>query len=193
MSSEPEPEHATAPSDPASLPVAAWATSDPAIVAALAAVGIATPAAAGTPAPSENDLRKCFHQAALRWHPDKNHGSTEAKSKFQEISDAYALLIEHALGDTGGGAAGASFTVVTSAGNWAALAKALEEVCAESDFFPLLVDGTGDGKTWLEMLCGGGTVPRVVSKPAGVVSTNPSLRINGQQVSTTCGAAFRIK
>ena len=34
-------------------------------------------------------------------------------------------------------------TVVTSPGNWTPLAAALDEVCSESERFPLVVDGTG--------------------------------------------------
>ena len=55
------------------------------------------------------------------------------------------------------------------------------------------MDGTGDGKVCLEMLGGGGTAPRVVGAPNGFVSANPSLCVNGSQLSTTCGAACRLK
>ena len=50
---------------------------------------------------------KCFHRAALKWHPDKN-SSAEAKAHFQQISDAYTLLIERALSGASGVAAGAN-------------------------------------------------------------------------------------
>ena len=89
-----------------------------------------------------------------------------------------------------GAAAGAKM-VVTSPGNWMSLAAALDEVCSQSDFFPLLVDGTGDGKSWLEMLSGGGTAVSTIG--GKFVSTNPTLLINGVQLPTTCRHAFRIK
>jgi hypothetical protein len=74
---EPEVEEAVpAAADTASLPVEAWRGRDPAVKAALATVGLPNN---NTPAPSENDLRKCFHRAALKWHPDKNP-SAEAKA-----------------------------------------------------------------------------------------------------------------
>jgi DnaJ-class molecular chaperone len=37
-------------------------------------------------------LKKAYRKLALRWHPDKNGGSKEAESKFQEISEAYDVL-----------------------------------------------------------------------------------------------------
>ena len=171
--------------DPGSLPVKAWMGNDPVIKSALETVGVKKPN------PSENDLRKCFHRSALKWHPDKN-SSAEAKVKFQEISDAYTVLIEAALSGATGAAAGA-MTVVTSPGNWMALAAALDEVCATSERWPLLVDGTGDGKVCLEIFGGGGTTPRVVDGPHGYVSDNPTLKISGKQISTSCAHAFRIK
>ncbi|CAE7726518.1 dnaJ [Symbiodinium necroappetens] len=35
-------------------------------------------------------VKKAYRQLALRFHPDKNQDSTEAKLKFQEITEAYA-------------------------------------------------------------------------------------------------------
>ena len=46
----------------------------------------------------------------MKWHPDKNNGSTEAAEKFKEISEAYAILSNpdrkkryDMFGDTGQG------------------------------------------------------------------------------------------
>jgi len=40
---------------------------------------------------SEKELKKAYRKKSLKWHPDKNQ-SAEAKGKFQEISEAYAVL-----------------------------------------------------------------------------------------------------
>ena len=163
-------------------PVLAWMGSDPKIKAALEAVGCKAGA-------SEDELRKKFHRAALRWHPDKN-SSAEAAVKFQEISDAYTLLTEVQLGGAAGVSAGAR-TVVTAPGNWVGVAQALDEVCGETERWPLLVDGTGDGVKWLEMLSGGGTD---VVFPGEHTSKHPSLLMpNGSQLTTTCRRPIRLK
>ena len=47
-----------------SEPVEAWTGNDPVLVAALEAFDLKSGA-------SENDLRKKFHRAALKWHPVK--------------------------------------------------------------------------------------------------------------------------
>ena len=40
---------------------------------------------------SNSEIKKGFYRESLKWHPDKNPGP-EAKKKFQEISEAYAVL-----------------------------------------------------------------------------------------------------
>lgn len=37
-------------------------------------------------------IKKSFRQLALRFHPDKNHDSSEATTKFQEITEAYEII-----------------------------------------------------------------------------------------------------
>jgi len=45
--------------------------------------------------PQEN-IRKAYLRASLKWHPDKNPDDPEAGAIFQEISEAYAVLSDEA-------------------------------------------------------------------------------------------------
>ena len=40
---------------------------------------------------SKIEIRKAYHKLAIIWHPDKNN-SSDAKIKFQKISEAYQVL-----------------------------------------------------------------------------------------------------
>jgi len=40
------------------------------------------------------DIRKNYHKLALKWHPDKHMNKKEATSKFNEINEAYSVLID---------------------------------------------------------------------------------------------------
>ena len=43
----------------------------------------------------EDDIKKAYKKLAFKWHPDKNQdNSVEATAKFQEISEAYNILID---------------------------------------------------------------------------------------------------
>lgn len=44
------------------------------------------------PTADEEAIRKAYRKLALKWHPDKNAGSTEAAAKFREIAEAYDIL-----------------------------------------------------------------------------------------------------
>eukprot|EP00929_Paragymnodinium_shiwhaense_P057985 TRINITY_DN29044_c0_g1_i1.p1 TRINITY_DN29044_c0_g1~~TRINITY_DN29044_c0_g1_i1.p1 ORF type:complete len:247 (+),score=76.10 TRINITY_DN29044_c0_g1_i1:123-863(+) len=44
------------------------------------------------PGATEDELKKAYRRLALKWHPDKNPDNEEATAKFQEISNAYAVL-----------------------------------------------------------------------------------------------------
>ena len=43
------------------------------------------------PGASQTDIKKAYHAAALKYHPDKN-GSQESSQKYVEISEAYTKL-----------------------------------------------------------------------------------------------------
>ena len=60
---------------------------------------------------SQDEIRKAYRRAALRWHPDKNPGNTEAATmRFRQVHAAYLTLQErspneatHASGDARNG------------------------------------------------------------------------------------------
>src|SRR6476660_8451859 len=39
-----------------------------------------------------DDIKKAYRQAALKYHPDRNPGSTEAEARFKEAAEAYEVL-----------------------------------------------------------------------------------------------------
>jgi len=41
---------------------------------------------------SAPDLKKAFKRLAIKYHPDKNPGNTEAEAKFKEAAEAYEVL-----------------------------------------------------------------------------------------------------
>ncbi|VUZ85717.1 chaperone protein dnaJ, heat shock protein (Hsp40), co-chaperone with dnaK [Candidatus Methylomirabilis lanthanidiphila] len=49
-----------------------------------------------SPGTSEEELKKAYRRLALQHHPDKNPGDPRAEERFKEISEAYAVLADHA-------------------------------------------------------------------------------------------------
>ncbi|MDU4888965.1 MAG: molecular chaperone DnaJ [Clostridium sp.] len=41
---------------------------------------------------SDEDIKRAFKKLALKYHPDRNQGDTEAEEKFKEINEAYQVL-----------------------------------------------------------------------------------------------------
>ena len=43
---------------------------------------------------SEEDIKRAYRKAALKFHPDRNQGNKEAEVKFKEATEAYAVLCD---------------------------------------------------------------------------------------------------
>ena len=42
---------------------------------------------------SQDDLKRAYRRAAVKWHPDKNTGNTkQAEKKFKEIQQVYVHM-----------------------------------------------------------------------------------------------------
>lgn len=45
-----------------------------------------------SPTATQDEIKKAYRKAALKWHPDKNKDKPEAAEKFKECSQAYEIL-----------------------------------------------------------------------------------------------------
>ena len=41
---------------------------------------------------SDDEIKRAFRKLAVKYHPDRNQGNTEAEEKFKEINEAYQIL-----------------------------------------------------------------------------------------------------
>ena len=41
---------------------------------------------------SAGDIKKAYHKLAMRYHPDRNPGDSEAETRFKEVNEAHEVL-----------------------------------------------------------------------------------------------------
>ena len=41
---------------------------------------------------TNDEIKKAYRKLALKYHPDRNQGSSESEEKFKEASEAYSVL-----------------------------------------------------------------------------------------------------
>ena len=48
---------------------------------------------------SQSDIKRAYRKIAMKYHPDKNPGDTQAESKFKEAAEAYSVLSDNMILD----------------------------------------------------------------------------------------------
>ena len=41
---------------------------------------------------TDEEIKTAYRKLAMRWHPDRNSGSSEAEEKFKSLTEAYDVL-----------------------------------------------------------------------------------------------------
>ena len=41
---------------------------------------------------SDNEIKSAYRKLAMKYHPDRNSGNSQAEEKFKEINQAYEIL-----------------------------------------------------------------------------------------------------
>ena len=57
-----------------------------------------------TSSATDEEIKRVYKKMALRYHPDKNGDSDESKKKFQDINEAFRVIMTHESGDQKTGA-----------------------------------------------------------------------------------------
>ena len=94
---------------------------------------------------TRDEIKQAYRRLAMRWHPDRNRDSVEAKERFHEAAEAYKTLSERAgsRGNGNGGAgAGNRYREYdsTAYGNTAESGEDAHEEFAESVFWDVMLD-----------------------------------------------------
>ena len=55
---------------------------------------------------SADEVKAAYRRLAKKYHPDVNHGSTEAEQKMKEINEAYDMFVNHKYNPGGAGQGG---------------------------------------------------------------------------------------
>lgn len=57
---------------------------------------------------SRQELKKAYRKEAMKWHPDRNQNSSEARERFHQVAEAYRILIEKMVDGQGAAEEGQS-------------------------------------------------------------------------------------